>query len=231
MNASAGRFCPRPTPSHGRLPRWGRLLVAALLLVSAPVLAAPPLPVEVQQLQTFVDTLKTLEADFVQRTENGDVGGPQESKGHFVAAKPGRFRWDYKEPYLQLIVSDGKVVWYYEPDLEQVTRTKATYLDETPAGFLASGGRVEENFTWETVKDPVLGVPGVRLTPKKESAYQEITVILDPKQNTLLGLVVVDSLGSKSRFAFSKFSLNQPVPDARFTFTPPEGVEIFEEKP
>src|SRR5690606_6172231 len=90
----------------------------------------------------------------------------EEADGVLMLAKPGRFRWDYRNPSEQLLVSDGRTVWLYDVELEQVTvRAAGQSLSTTPAMLLSGTGRVEDSFS---VSDDGAadGLDWVRLVPK-----------------------------------------------------------------
>ncbi|HEY7378506.1 MAG TPA: outer membrane lipoprotein chaperone LolA, partial [Steroidobacteraceae bacterium] len=72
-------------------------------------------------LQGYLSGFASFQADFHQRSSNAAGDRTLESAGTLYPQKPGRFRWDYREPTQQLIVSDGAKIWLYDVDLEQVT--------------------------------------------------------------------------------------------------------------
>lgn len=181
------------------------------------------------RVQKLVDNTKTMEADFVQQVM-GSGSDNQESRGHFSAAHPGRFRWDYQAPSEQLIVSDGNVVWYYEPDLKQATRSNVDHIRDTPAGFFTAGGPIDDSFAWEVATGTTWPGPALRLTPKRETSIREITVALHIAKDKILGLEVVDNLGTHSLIVFDNLVVNHPIPNERFNFSPPAGVDVVEDK-
>ncbi|MBF0178780.1 MAG: outer membrane lipoprotein chaperone LolA [Magnetococcales bacterium] len=190
----------------------------------------PAMPPEVQRLQAFLDKLKSLQADFVQHMPDAAGDQPRESRGQFSAARPGRFRWDYSAPYEQLILADGETVWFYEPDLKQVTRSPAGRLEKTPAGFLTSGKRLEETFTWEVKPGPDPKLPAVELRPLKEGTVKRISVTLWPDRDEIRDFIVEDSLQHRSLFTFSNWRPNAAIPAERFRFVVPKGVDVIENK-
>ncbi|MBF0370447.1 MAG: outer membrane lipoprotein chaperone LolA [Magnetococcales bacterium] len=192
---------------------------------------APPtptaLPAPLEKLQTFIDRLVSVQGGFQQRVVFADGAPGKISKGHFIAQKPGRFRWDYQKPFEQLILSDGETVWYYEPDLLQVTRGRADRLQETPAAFLVSDISLVETFNWKIARDRTWGLPAVRLWPRQEEApFREISITLDEAGLLLLNLEVEDALGHRSFFTFEDLLYNSPVDESRFAFQVPPGVDI-----
>ncbi|MBF0125120.1 MAG: outer membrane lipoprotein chaperone LolA [Magnetococcales bacterium] len=207
---------------------WGTQIDAAEQRADKPTDAKSRQVME--RLQRFTDQLQTIEGDFVQQVDEDGSTTKRENSGHFVASKPGRFRWDYQQPFQQLVLSDGREIWYYEPDLRQATRSTARLLHETPAAFLVSGVRIADTFIWEVQPSGRWLAPTVHLKPKRDDkSVHEIAITLDPQQDRLLGLMVADTMGHRSWFTFSHVRLNQPVDAQRFQFTPPAGVDIVHE--
>lgn len=189
----------------------------------------PDLPAELLRLQHFLDTLHTLEADFVQLVLEAGASVPTENKGHISTAKPNRFRWDYHTPVEQTIVSNGQTIWFYEPDLEQVTLSDAKRLDDTPAILLSSNAKLQTLFTWQIIKDVTSTLASVRLFPRKSGTIQEIVFTLHPERDEILKLTTYDTLGHTSYFSFQNMLINQPVPEARFLFKIPPNMDIIQD--
>ena len=181
------------------------------------------------RLQTFINKLQTIDAGFTQHVAEANGNMPQESRGHFSARRPGKFRWDYREPFEQMILSDGKSVYYYEIDLAQVTKTSAAMLEETPAAFFVSDTPLETTFEMSVITDSIWKLPGVKMVPKKEGTVQEITITLHPQKDEILNLTVLDSLGNSSRFTFNEIGYNKPLAADRFQFTIPDDVDVIDE--
>lgn len=205
------------------LTRMTRLLFLALLL-QTPVSFAADTPV--QKLQAFLQSSKSLTADFKQVLIN-EAGNPyQTSFGVFYLQRPGKFRWDYLKPFQQQIVSTGGKVWFYDTDLEQVTIKK---LDEsvgsTPALLLSGEISLEDNFTIENQ-----GADGdmlwIRLLPKsQESSFKYILIGLH--NGALAGMELSDNFGQLTRIYFSKVVLNTAIKASVFEFKAPKGVDVF----
>jgi len=117
-------------------------LLWALLLLPALACAAG-----VERFQAYLRSTQTASADFEQQVFDREKKLVQRSRGSFTLQRPGRFRWSYAQPYAQLIVGDGKRVWIYDEDLNQVTvRAMASALGSTPAALLAGAADVERAF-------------------------------------------------------------------------------------
>ena len=211
--------------------RFG-LMALCLFLCTARATAAneEPIPRAVQRLQHFLNSLKTLKADFIQKAAVSKEGIPTESYGHFTTARPNRFRWDYHKPVEQTLVSNGQTIWFYESDLEQVTLSDATRLEDTPALLFSSGEPLSALFTWKIAQDAVSKIPIVQLFPRKNGSIQQIDLILHPDREELMQLITHDSLGNISVFSFQNMHINQPVPEGRFQFIIPPNVDIIRDQ-
>src|SRR5690606_8939556 len=85
--------------------RWA----ASVILAASPLVAwsanAP------QQLAQFIAQVQSATGHFTQqRIDEKGQGTPAQS-GQFSFKRPGQFKWAVKQPYEQLIVSDGKQVY------------------------------------------------------------------------------------------------------------------------
>ena len=93
------------------------LAAAGLLFVSGLASAGAR-----DELDTFTKGLKGLDGRFTQQVYDTRGKLKETSSGRVALAAPRHFRWEYAKPYPQLVVADGKTVWIYEPDLQQVTK-------------------------------------------------------------------------------------------------------------
>ncbi len=97
--------------------------------------------------RAYLGSLKTLSADFVQLVQDKRGQLTDRATGTLTLSRPDRFRWDYREPYEQTIVADGRKLWLYDPDLQQVTvRSLEQGLGATPAMLLSGAGKVGDAF-------------------------------------------------------------------------------------
>jgi len=144
--------------------------VRAITLVFLCALAVPSLAANgPDRLRAFLEQVRTLRAEFQQSIYDEDARLLDEARGMVYIARPGRFRWDYAEPYLQEIVGDGEKVWIYDSELEQVTvRPLGDALGDTPVMLLSSDEPVENRFEVRAIDGPE-GFEWVGLRPLGES--------------------------------------------------------------
>src|SRR5271169_2193334 len=65
-------------------------------------------------LESRYSSAETLQATFLERYwENGHVVRVEAGDAYFL--RPGKMRWDYKEPEKNTFLVDGKYVWFYSP--------------------------------------------------------------------------------------------------------------------
>ncbi len=131
--------------SSGRLGASGAL--AALLLSTAGMAHADA----VATLRAFVKEVQTGRASFTQTVTSPDGKKTRKSTGTLEFQRPNKFRFAYAGPTEQLIVGDGKQVWLYDTDLNQVTvRPMNDTIGASPAALLA-GGSLDKDFTLSNV--------------------------------------------------------------------------------
>lgn len=182
-----------------------------------------------QDLALFLDDLTSLQADFVQRlyADTGEL--LEETEGQMYIQRPDHFRWAYQVPYQQLVVADGKLVWIYDEDLEQVTiKNFDTALGKTPALLLSSTQpRVEQDFVIKKLESKS-NYTRLQLSPKGENTqFEKIILILNGQE--LRGLDLIDNLGQTTAMQFKNMQRNKKLDKQLFQFIPPANVDIIDE--
>lgn len=177
-------------------------------------------------LKAFLDNLGTLQAKFEQSVLDQTHSEAERFQGIFYLRRPGQFRWDYSEPYEQLIVADGDRIWVYDSDLEQVShRSQEDALRGTPAQLLSDVGPIEDNFEVIDIGESQ-GMAWVELIPRdKESQFIRILLAFMGKE--LRRMEMADQFGQVTRFQFYDIQRNLPLPDKLFEFTAPEGSDLY----
>lgn len=183
----------------------------------------------IASLKTFIQETRTVRADFSQTLYDKSARTIQQSKGAMQFERPEKFRWAYEKPHEQLIVGDGSKVWFYDPDLNQVTeRPFNIAIGSSPAALLAGSSAIEDNF--ELIE---LGVQNemewLEAIPKsKESAFEFIQMAFSP-DGTLRIMALRDSFGQTTVLSFSDLDKNPALPADLFKFTPPDKADVIRE--
>lgn len=172
--------------------------------------------------------MQSFSADFEQLIL--DAGGfrLQESQGSVVLQRPGKFRWETDEPFPQLLVSDGRTLWLYDRDLEQVTQKPLDPLLANTPALLLSGDlkTLDDSFF---IQGPESGEQGVyRLKPKNSEAMFSV-LRLYFNAGVIQEMQLEDNLGQKTSVIFNQQQLNTEQPNDTFEFVVPEGVDLIVE--
>lgn len=188
-------------------------------------------------LSHFIQQARSGRAQFTQVVTSpprqGQAPRSKTSSGSFEFQRPGKFRFDYRKPFVQTLVADGQTLWMHDVDLNQVTaRKQAQVLASTPVALLTAASdldalKADFSFKNEADRD---GLQWVRATPQKpEGQIQSVLLGLrsTDKGVALAVLEVQDSLGQRSVLSFSAFELNPALGAQSFVFRVPAGVDVI----
>ncbi len=179
-----------------------------------------------QRLEAFTAQLESLRAQFVQSLYDAQGKAVQESRGTVLLQRPGRFRWEYRLPYEQLIVADGEKLWVYDTELQQVTvKQLDNALGNAPIMLLSEPRPLQEDFIITDLQ-PRDGLQWVELEPRvKDTDFTRIALGMDEQGMKVMELR--DSFGQATEVRFVNLEINvAPAADA-FVFEPPPGVDII----
>lgn len=212
----------------GRVRRCGWRLAAGLLLTCAWVAAAPAAEPAAPELRRFLDAVQAYAADFTQVVYDARGTVIEESSGTVLMQRPGRFRWNYTQPFVRTIVADGERLWLYEADLEQVTvRRLQAGLGDTPAALLTGREDVLARFA-VTRTFAADGLAWTVLAPREaDTDFAELR--LGFRAGLLAELRLADRLGQQTQIRFAAARANPPVPAGAFTFTVPAGADVIDD--
>jgi len=194
--------------------------------------AQPDVHAIAEKVDQHYNHMQTLEAQFSE-TYSG-AGMTRTESGTLTLKKPGRMRWDYEQPRPKMFLTDGTTAWFYVPGERQVRRAPVKQLDDlrSPLRYLLGKAKLEKEFVGLSIAsnqkpeyegDIVLqGIP-------KSMADRVANTLLEVSPDGLIRRIVVEELdGSVTEFRFLQQKENVQVPDQRFRFTPPAGVEVVQ---
>lgn len=202
------------------------LFASALLFTLVPVQADQT--ASVQRLTGLLQKAETLTGRFSQLSLDGTGTQLQETSGELALKRPGQFRWHTDEPMEQLLVSDGKKVWLYDPDLEQVTiQTLDQRLTHTPALLLSGDvSSISENF--EVSHKEAGEVIDFTLRPKaKDTLFDNLR--LSFRSGVINDMQMIDGVGQRTNILFHGVRVNEPLAAGQFSFEIPEGTDVISE--
>ena len=205
------------------------LVATTLALGGAPHACAAPLPPLLQQSLKTLNQLRGFSAKFVQ-TITYSNGDSNRYSGTIAVKRPGKFRWHYTTPYAQSYVSDGKVIWHYEPDLMQAVRMH-DLGGVDPVAMQLLDGRIHAGDVQLLREEPATSNSSERRGSIRAFTVRirnriTLTLALDGNNGNLVAITHADALGNTNQIVLSAFEATVPA-ETRFHFTPPKGVEII----
>ena len=215
------------------------LLITVATLVAAVFVAAPAAyAAAATPLDAYLDDMKTLRASFVQTLADAHGKEIDRSTGTLIVSRPGKFSWEIHPQNMggskdsgQLMVADGKNLWFLDRDLQQVTVKPAdAALSATPAMLLSGTVDVRKNFTI-TPAPKRDGLDWVLVEPHGTDADFRRALMgfegKDAGQPALKRMILEDKLGQTATVMFDHVERNGNVAPEEVSFTPPAGVDVI----
>jgi outer membrane lipoprotein carrier protein len=194
------------------------------LLFSSLTLNAEIIPAQIS-LEKFLQNTKSLSARFQQKLVDKYGFLLQQSAGSLSMQRPGKFRWDYILPYPQNIISNGKKIWMYDSELEQVNvRPYDQVLASSPVNLLNKNQKLSVEFVVKPMPT-ANGQEWVKLLPKnKESDFKEMQVGL--KNGKIKTMRFIDNFEQQTEIEFEQLIANPKLDASFFEFVPPKGTDV-----
>ncbi len=243
-----------------------RLIAGLFLLLTVP-LASEATAVELTDVIKSLETpfnsettesgrIKSFQAEFFQESHIASIKRVQHGQGtvsfkfaerSVSGAMQAMFRWEYREPSVQEIISDGRTLWVYLPENRQVIESDISQVSaqqgENPVTFLSNLGNLSRDFSisWGAEQVDKEGNYLLRLDPRKESQLiQQMQVVVSGAAVTdwrtghrtaevfpLLSTLVTDPTGNRTLIEFHDVKINRKLEDRLFSFEKPEDVDLL----
>ena len=230
--------------------------LGSLLLVSS-VMAEPveqsslpdtktPVPVKIEAVEKAekIDTEKILarirqqyrkeqafSGRFTQQTTYTDSNETTLSMGLIWIQGPDKMRWEYQMPEKQLLVSNGKTLWYHTPDLNQVMTGSVKDIKEARIliNLLAELKEQQERFRLAvSEKNEQIVVDLLPLADDQAPPFQSLKMIFSASSLALIETRMVDLFANKIVITYKwKSGPDQALPLSHFIFVPPAGCDIM----
>ena len=186
-------------------------------------------PAAEARLDDLLSGLDTLQADVTQLIVESDGGVLEESDIRMMLKRPDGFYWETITPFPELVVTDGRSLWNYQPDLEQVVVEPWESSRSELAAKLLSGDTAGLTDEYDVALRNTDGTEFTEfvLTPlAPDSIYQQITLTF---RDRTLEIIYIDSNnGQKTVWEFFDLVANAPLADSQFVFEIPPGVEVIQ---
>lgn len=179
-------------------------------------------------LDQFFQTTQSMQTSFEQTVKNTRGKVLEQSNGELILSRPDKFILDYTSPFEQKYISNGKTIWIYDVELEQVSiKVLDESIGDSPALLLSSNENVYKHYDVSDIKiNNADAYQWVQLRAKKEEMSFE-RVLLAFKGSILMQMIMYDSFGQITELKFSDIQVNKPFSLRQFNFVPPEGVDVI----
>jgi outer membrane lipoprotein-sorting protein len=192
------------------------VLVSLLALAGA---ANAQQAVGIPEIEQYVNSIRTLQARFVQRNPNGSM-----VQGTLYVRRPGRMRFQYDAPSQLKVVADGTQVTLWDP----ATRD----FGQWPIGWTAASFLVKEPFKLSgdiTVQGLQRTGDGLQLTMVQTKKPQEGQIIVRLADNpmALRGWTIIDNRGNRVDVSLSNVQTGMQLADSLFKYDGPDAGQIL----
>jgi chaperone LolA len=188
-------------------------------------------PNGVTLLDRYLEGLRTLRANFSQTLTDAHGAEIDRGSGTLVVSRPGKLRWELRPQGAragagELMVADGKNVWFYDRDLAQVSvKPIDAGLSGTPAMLLSGAVEVRHNFVLNDGGEHD-GLNWVTVEPRAaDSDFRRAR--LGFVHGDLTRMILEDKLGQTATIVFDHAARNGPVAAEEVSFTPPPGADVI----
>jgi outer membrane lipoprotein carrier protein len=177
--------------------------------------------------------LKTFKASFTEIFQGDGISRTE--SGTLWLKKPSRMRWEYRVPRDKLFLIDSQNAYFYVTGDRQARKTPVKNLDDirSPMRYLLGKTKLEKEFDGLSLAPDLTPIePGdvvLRGVPKTmKDRISEVVLEVSPSHQ--IRRILIHGLDSTTTdFRFSQIEENVPVQDILFRFTPPPGVDVFED--
>ena len=179
----------------------------------------------VNELENLLQNLNTLSAEITQLIVEPDGGILEESQILLHVKRPDGFYWETISPFPELLVTNGKKLWNYQPDLEQVVVEDwdSNRSDLAAQLFYGRTDGLSDDYYIVVVNSEFAQT--FELKPKSaDSLYEVITIKFISDSLDLI--YIQNTNGERTAWEFKDSSINLPLEDGLFEFTPPAGIEV-----
>ena len=196
--------------------------VLLLLLFTCPAFAQSITPGEqevmVQNIETYLNSITTLQARFRQTNQDGTI-----DNGTFYLWRPGRLRFEYDAPKSDYIVADGLLVHYWDNGIKNYSNAP---IGSTLADFLLRKKiKLSGDLDVMGLTRPRNNYLLITLAQRKNPEAGDVRMLFTESPLQLLKWRVTDGTGAVTETALSKIQPGIKLDPRLFRFAPPKGYD------
>ena len=214
-----------------------KLLLMPILFFTIAVVTAsantPDIEMVVGKIQENYEKIDSYQAKFTQQAEVKALDTVQKASGEVWFKKPGLMRWNYYKPNKDEIVSDGKSIWYYTEQENQVIQSSLENLSEGDSSttLLSGLGKIKKLFKYKFSPASATDFEGnylVELSPREKDVenFSKVTISVDNESYMVNKIFLYDPFGNVTTVMLNNFKINKKISDSTFRFKKPDNAEI-----
>ena len=184
----------------------------------------------VDRLQKSYDATVDFVADFRQETEVKTLNRTLKAAGKVSFKRPGKMLWRYDEPKGQFVLADGKHLYFYQPEQNQVIKSplKNAFRGDIPLSFLLGLGNLKKEFN-PTLRATEENSYVLRLEPKAEAGgFSEILLAVNKSSFDIIWVSIRDAAANLTTIRFSGMRKGIALNDSLFQVQIPAGADVVE---
>ena len=178
------------------------------------------------ELSNMLNKMKSLTGDFKQKVTDQNGATLQEVSGEFFFKKPNLFKWDYLKPVKSQLISDGELLYLYDPDLKQVVISQLKKIGGVSPAMLLVTKDIESLFKITIVKDKK-GINWFKAVPHEPEKANFKKVFINFVEDKLKFMRIIDGFDNKTEIQFINIDQNKKINDAFFLFNTPEDIDVI----
>ena len=180
---------------------------------------------DANRFSIIVSETNTMQGDFHQTVVDlqGDI--IQQVDGNFYFKKPNMFKWNYKKPFKNQIISDGEILYLYDPELKQVIVSPLKKLGGASPAMLLVSDKARDYFVIEEIDRE--GNIWFRATPKnlEMTTFKKIEIFFNKQKISVME--VLDNFDYTTTIVFKDVVNNSKINNAFFLFNTPDDVDVI----
>ena len=180
-------------------------------------------------INDYLSGINTLKAGFKQTIYSSSNEAIDYSEGLILLKKPEQILWEFQRPNIKKIIVDGESVSIYENNLNQLLIIPYTdQYQSSLASILINNENLEAFYEIHSkINDD--GFYLITLFQKKDdSLFTKIEISIS--EMLIHTIKLWDSSGQSIAIVLENIEMNISLPDSSFKFTPPKGVDIFDQR-
>jgi outer membrane lipoprotein carrier protein len=213
--------------------RFGKALAAGILVLGlcAAAVAQQRVTEIAHEVDRHYNDMRSFEAEFTESYRGAGI--ERSESGTLWLKRPGKMRWEYRQPKPKLFISDGKNAWFYVPGERQARKTSVKKLEDlrSPLQYLLGHTKLEKEFAGlslaSDVKPAQAGDVVLRGVPRNMQGIQEVLLEITP-EHQIARITVEEVDGAMTEYTFSGQEENVQIADNAFRFSAPAGTEVIE---